>query len=441
MSIADLTTKTFSGFTFLSTFIGYTVYRFSEVIFAVFILPTNFAAISQRFSMPDFLNIKLFLFIVLVMVIIILIYEKRTVPRIPAIILLPYFGIMALMSISLYWTPNFSYGLSKTGEFVFLGTIAFFAPFFVIKNARGVELFLKTLVFIGCLLCIIILVFKPYSFLYADIKSVSEYPKFQTMLGSNYLFVQHMGGMAALIILYYFMLKKNSLKKFLLLAILLLTILTAIIYSSGKSSIFSLFITIGIMGILAVKIRRNNILINKRVFAFTVTLFLIGGVLISTIGWVFLNRTKALTDPGYYGRVERVENTKIALDLFSERFFGVGIGGFSDYSIEIKGVERFKYPHNIFLDVMSELGIAGFILFASIIISAFAQFFYLIKKYQNTDLFLPANAILCLFIFTLLTSMTSGNINNTALLAWIGIAFALENIYSKSAEIHRYGKP
>ncbi len=63
-----------------------------------------------------------------------------------------------------------------------------------------------------------------------------------------------------------------------------------------------------------------------------------------------------------YSIISRIELWKIAIDKIKEKpLLGYGMGGYK-YSISEPAVHIYKYPHNIFLEVQSEIGIIGTIL-------------------------------------------------------------------------------
>jgi len=157
-----------------------------------------------------------------------------------------------------------------------------------------------------------------------------------------------------------------------------------------------------------------------------------GTLLLSVIGWMFLLRLTVMFSPGYYGQIERVQNTKIAIDVFfNNPVLGSGIGSFADLSGVFEGIERMKYPHNILLEIASEMGSAGLLFFCTMLFFAFKKLFFLTKKYRNTPYHHLPNAVLAFLIFVFLTSLTGGNIDNPLLFAWIGISFILEPIIRK----------
>jgi O-antigen ligase len=123
------------------------------------------------------------------------------------------------------------------------------------------------------------------------------------------------------------------------------------------------------------------------------------------------------------GRLMRFEKAIESLLSFPQIITGLGIGGFSVYSASFDDI-RGDYPHNIFLEVGSELGIFGLIAIIYLIFSSFFKIICQIKKGQlNNKIFYYT--LLSLFIFMLINSSISGDINDNRLLfAIIGLTYA-----------------
>jgi len=168
------------------------------------------------------------------------------------------------------------------------------------------------------------------------------------------------------------------------------------------------------MTVATLKFARRKIFLNKRNLILLVLILLIGGILILSVGRVFLLRVKAVLSPDYYGRVERIRNAEVALELFKNNpFWGVGIGGFSVFAPEIEGVkERFKYPHNILLEVVCELGLLGLFFFGALVILTLKQLSHLRRRWRYSKFHPLACVLTTVFVFCLLSSFTSGDINN-----------------------------
>ena len=398
---------------------------YPEILFSLFLIPTRFNALTEKFNIPSFLNPVYLLFAVIVCIIFIKVTLNNSCFIIPRLLLLSFIGFIIFMAIGLSYSVAFQYGLSKTLEFITLSSLACFAPFFLLNNLNVFERFLKTYIVLGFFLSIFIFVSSPYAFQFYSSK---DYPKFHTTLGNNYLGLQYILGISILTMIYYFMFSRRMNKIQVTLAVLLTLLLgAALLYSPGKGPIISLFLTVIIMSLVSLKIDRQKIVFNRKTLLYTLSVLAGGILLLSTVGWMFTLRLQKMFEPGYYGMTERVVNSKIAFQVFlNHPFFGAGIGSFSEYAAKIEGIERMKYPHNLPLEIISEMGLTGFILFAFMIGYAFKQLFFLANKYRETPYHNLSNVVISFLIFTFLSSLTGGNINNPLLFAWIGIAFVLE---------------
>jgi len=112
-------------------------------------------------------------------------------------------------------------------------------------------------------------------------------------------------------------------------------------------------------------------------------------------------------DPAIHYRLEAWE---LSLDIIKKYpILGIGLGGFKGY----RGIEWTiinKYPHNIFIEMAVEGGIAGLLVLSSLLL--------LIFKYSYR--YLPA--ISYFLIFTLILALFSKDIATQGLL-WIGLVF------------------
>jgi O-antigen ligase len=410
--------------------------QFPEIAFAVFLAPTKYTALLQKLSLPPVINPVFFLFGFISGVIVYKSLRGVKIPNIQKRMLLPYAGLVSLMVISLSYTPNLVYGQSKTLEFITLVTLAYFGPFVIFMNVFAFERFLKTLIAMGIFLSIITLASQGYSYyhFYYWGRSLIRFP---TIIGSNYLLVQNIAGMASLIIMYYFLLLIRAAKQKIILIGVLIVFNVALFYAGGKGPILSLFFTILFMLILSVKVKERKLhLLDRKYFAYFMLIIAIGGGLILMPGLVVLKRSGIVLSEGYskdyyqYYQAERLKNAEVALKLFYEHpIIGVGIGGFSIFSEKTKEeIERFKYPHNIILEIASELGSIGLILFITMLVFTMSKLFYLRKKYKCSKSSALADLLISLIIFSFLTSLTSGDINNIALFVWIGTSHTIEDL-------------
>ena len=394
------------------------------ILFAIFLIPTKYAALSAKLHLPFCLSPTFLLFGIILSVILLKVIQKRKLPKIPKRLFLPYLGFGSLMLLSVTYTPNLIYGQNKCLEFATYTTFACFAPFFLFRTKLILERFFYTLIAISVFLSVAVFITNP--------PYLSSPVKFHTVFGGNYLAIQHIVGIGALLIIYYFSFKNRIKKQVSWLILLLIMFIGTLFYAGGKGTVLTFFITIIFMSITSIKFENKfkRILINKRILIFSLLVILAGtSLLFSKISETFLERTKFLLSSGSYAQVERLENAKVALELaYRHPLSGVGAGGFSNFSIQMKGIERFKYPHNILLEIISEFGLIGLIFFVLIIAFAFKRLLYSQSKYRHSKLSPLPNAILSLFIFSFLNSLSSGDINNHLLFAWIGTAYAIVRV-------------
>jgi len=122
-------------------------------------------------------------------------------------------------------------------------------------------------------------------------------------------------------------------------------------------------------------------------------------------------------------------NTAInSLKDFPRNIVGLGIGGFSVF---YNGYDapRGLYPHNIFLEIGSELGILGLFAFIFVICKSIIVAFDNIKKSKLEWNYYINISLLMSLIFMLINSSVSGDINDNRLLfTTLGLIWARRRI-------------
>jgi O-antigen ligase len=117
----------------------------------------------------------------------------------------------------------------------------------------------------------------------------------------------------------------------------------------------------------------------------------------------------------------RIKYYKSAWKCFlAHCFTGVGFGGWPYY----QGLgDMYYHPHNIFLEILCEIGLVGFTLFCALLFSIFAKFN--IQKLASSPF---VKIFLCVLMFCFINALKSGDLNdNIALFCYLGIlAGALE---------------
>ncbi|WDW10071.1 O-antigen ligase family protein [Priestia aryabhattai] len=223
-----------------------------------------------------------------------------------------------------------------------------------------------------------------------------------------------------LIILVSFFVKKEKFWFFKVLIISLLSI--GILFTGSKGPFLSILIGAFIANISNLT---ENISITRALrFITKVTILAIG--LILGVKFILLklfsinylaNRFIVGNSETSYGDYSRSHLYKHALDYFYHSpIWGNGLGSFG---YMLNGFDIRDYPHNIFLETLSELGLIGFIiLIIPIYISV--RRFYIYSKFDSRGYI---KLTMCLFIYYLVNSLVSGDLgfSNSRLFLFIGI--------------------
>ena len=118
---------------------------------------------------------------------------------------------------------------------------------------------------------------------------------------------------------------------------------------------------------------------------------------------------------------------------------GVGTGAFqtvySEYALA--GIERAPHSHNLYLQILVELGIVGFVIFAFTMFLFFSKVFTFLKKSENRESKLIVGAIACGIIAILIQGLTDYVWYNYRVFSmfWMMLAVATAIINSNNIEI------
>ncbi len=117
---------------------------------------------------------------------------------------------------------------------------------------------------------------------------------------------------------------------------------------------------------------------------------------------------------------------KTSINEFISYPFGVGSGNFAVYSdkrMYLKNKQLF-YPHNIFLEIFTEFGLFSGLLFFIYIFYSTIKSYKLNIKDRNNDY---GNLLFYTFVFLILNSMISGDLNDARLLLVFIPLMSIEN--------------
>jgi len=417
---------------FFIIFIYFCIAKYPEISFALFL----FAGFFKADPRLEFIQERIDLTILFGMICIVGILYGILIKRMrficfPKMVLAPWLVIILSAVISLTYTSAPVYGTEKVLRLVTITSMALFVPFFLFQNEKSMDRFFFVIIILAL-------------FTIVEISRGGLSPKQLWTIspfGSEYLAVGMVEGTAAIIVaLYFFMKSQNKYIRglyFLLTAIFI----TGLAIGGGRGPIISLAcVILFIFAYTVVHIEKDVFFLNrikrtnlKQMFVLVaiiitaITLF----IFIPEIFIVIVRRFEVWFEQGSFIPIDRMQRFEKAFEVITSLprgLYGLGIGGFS---VSYRGLDMREYPHNIILEIGSELGIISLISFVLLIFYSLRSVLNNLKnshhgaKWQHLVLF-----GLLLFIF--IESLKSGDINDNRLLfCWIGLVY-VRDFYRKN---------
>jgi O-antigen ligase len=319
-------------------------------------------------------------------------------------------------------TPATEYGEQKFIEFIFNIYVALMVSF-LFYSKKEIKNYYKYLLIFDLVILALMLVFNEISTLSMGRITVGDV---------NPIWLARFLG--EIIILLLFIMNK---KIFLILRYMLISILIiGIIFTGSKGPLFCLILAISIEKILHHKKRVSMQKFLKKYFRilfWVLCLFIfIKEIILKLFAVDYLAERFIISDSeSYYGEYSRFNLFKIAFNYFTTHpLLGNGIGSFgylfSGYDIRL-------YPHNIILEVISELGILGFLLLIIPILGTFLKVYKYSRK--EVDDYIKITTILLIYYF--INSLISGDIglSNMRVFLYIGL---INHLYVLNKNEHNF---
>jgi len=352
------------------------------------------------------------------------IYKNPSINKINVIPIALFFIFSVLIFLSFFYSPNLELTQNKTIKFVLLTTPAFVFPFILFKSKASITRFLIAIASIATIMSLFSL---PMIFQRGDAIG------FVGFNDGNYLGLARVNGMGLVILLFLGILNNKFKKYRLIFLISVVVVLISLLSSGGRMPIIAVSISLLITIISTIKIKNGYIKYPKyyNKILGLMTLLLIPLVWAYQQGYfnsiVFRFETLLKSTGGGSSSLARTDRFSAAIDMFRENFFlGNGFGSFGDY---YKNGIVHDYPHNLFLEILSELGLVGLFVFSALLIVALVRFIKLgkIKTIRNDNLFI---AVAVVFLVIFINAMVSGDFNgNRILFTFISIICLLPIIF------------
>jgi len=330
-------------------------------------------------------------------------FIKRQALQLPAEYFL-YLPLSLMMVLSLAYTPNFAGGMDKLLRFVCLTSIGILAPFVLFDDFRKLGRFFLCLIFGGVALAV-----NSLTMLGGEERMVSP-SGLNTELGA--------ATAVALILIWGMVFPRLSLGRRILLYPFLGILGIALIGSGGRFANVSTVICLIVGAVLCRKLFTDIVIVGGL------------GVLALPLFWIpqaSFDYLRSLLHPSE-AMGTRNDLMWLGVRMFSEHpIFGVGVQGFRYLS---PNPITYNYPHNLFLELGSEMGILAAVAFLAL---AFLAFWEIFKQLRNP--FLPGDSLVptvfLLLIYVFLDAMVSGDMNDLRFMWFVfGLPYVLRNIAS-----------
>ncbi|PWU66588.1 O-antigen ligase family protein [Gracilibacillus dipsosauri] len=387
-----------------------------EVVFAGFILSSTFKGIIpySPFDLTVLFMVWSF-FIALKRVM-----RNPTLDKVSILPIVLYFSSAIMVIFSLTYTIGGKYGTDKALMFVSLTAWSFVGVFFLIRNAESLHLFLKGIIFYSMItVCYVV-------FDYFSGGLVTGYNRIG-IDGGNTIGLARVSGLAVLVLLVMYIYKKVHIKQKILALLMILLSITTLMLSGSRMPLIALLATIIVLFLWSISFQKvkfsMDVRISKKI------LLLLAAIPIMIVSLIpFINTGMFYTTIERFTSLfsgesidsKRIELYRSAISLWEENpLFGGGIGSFP---IHYWGVDGRAYPHNFFLESLSELGIFGFLFIVLLVLFSFITIWKTRKKGMNN----LQLAIALIFLFLLLNANVTGDINdNRYLFTFIALTFCL----------------
>jgi O-antigen ligase len=316
-----------------------------------------------------------------------------------------YVPLLALMFISLTYTPDLAAGMDKTLRFLFLTLMGAISPFLLVDTPEKIRRFLTGLVLGGILMSV-------NSFFMLGGEDRLTAPSGETTaLGFS-------AGLA-LVIIWALWFPRMSLFSRILLYPFIAVLMVALVGSGGRFANVGTVVCLGL-----------TILFYRRL---VVDLAIMLGAGIAALPFVripaaSLDYLASLAHP-HQAFGTRTDLMEFGLRTFLDHpLFGVGIQG---YRYVTPNPLTYNFPHNLLLELGAELGIFAVIAFLALVVCSYRAMFRVMREAYSENITLFRTVFL-LLILTCMDASVSGEMNNDRLLFFmLSIPFVLERIVWK----------
>jgi O-antigen ligase len=333
------------------------------------------------------------------------------------------------MTISFLYTSSPQAATEKLEHIIVFNTLAFFTPFFLFKRERAFQMLLWAVVLLAIPIAIRLIV------------GISH-PNDKQVFGEadvTYIGDAELLGITVLILLYH----RRSGRFGRLMTFVALPILSVgMVASVARGPSLVLLLVVVLTTILLP--RAGPQVVSRRVLVAGVLLLIVGmGAALSWLqqlpGAELKSRQKGMELTALmHGTLDAGGTTSKRLDFFKSSalafsenpFAGLGLAGWGNFYY---GDNRSAFPHCFVLEVAAEQGLPGLVALLGLLGAGFISLAR-IRRARSEFIF-----VLPVFLFTILTNMITGGIDDRIMFFWIAAVFVVDRMVIEKPREHYAG--
>ncbi len=359
-------------------------------------------------------------------------YEVIEPARRSQIFILSILGFAVWLVLTLTYTAALDAGIQKSIRFILLTTPAAILPIFLLPNVDSTKRFLYA--WVGAA---IFFAFESYQAREA-FKTYETWSAF----GAYYVTAGRICGMGVLSSLLLLLIMRRSLYALILIVVAFISFVGLINSGSRGPSVCLFFAVLISAWVVRRFVRTRHVVLVLALLLFAVITIIGSNSFFSQMGRERLVSFfgKTISDPSANTRYTL---HKGAIEIIAEHPFGTGIGSYGRIA-KLKAGDLGTvalYPHNMVLEILSELGWPGFLFFCAILCNVL--FAIMVKPMSKSKSLPQLWLILCavaLFLFWFGNAQLSGDLNNNRrCFAIFGTVIALRSLsdsLGKRPDVH-----
>lgn len=338
-----------------------------------------------------------------------LIFSKKRM-----LVVLVTFSIGVFLWLSTLYSPDVDYGREKVIAYFTTVFVIVFTTVLFIKDTNDFQKLLSSVsniaIIVGLITVLVVYIKTGSIIVRLPSSEATEIKAFGINFAVSIWYGRRMGlGFISSFFLYKMRRDKRSLIKS-----LVLLCLTALSISRGP--IVTLLLTIYIVEVFMQKSTSKGF--TNVLLALPIIVVVAAFVVLNTNP--DLDRLFTISDTN---SISRISFYTEALKIFIENPFGIGFGGFAATGLH-------EYPHNVLLEILSELGVIGFAILLGILFKCIVNYKYVTKKSQSQEVILCADYSFAVLLFAFGNALVSGNLcSNEYLMFSMALCSILPQIF------------